>query len=289
MSRSTPKTLPLHRAVRMTESGISLKRFEPGNVAQQIRYAHRDDYYLFGLVEEGICRIGIDFQEYILHAGEMFCVRPGQIHRLVDGPAVRASVLFVDAACVETGDKRTLTEFVFKPRPLRLESSLRDELAVLFAMIGRRTEALQTSDAETVKRQVRHLAIVAVGIIAEAARQTLRSRSATGRQVDLALAFRELLDRERLLEGGPARYAAELHVSPGYLSEAVRAVAGAGVGRYIHEEQMLRARRLLIHTTMTVREIAFELGFADAAYFTRLFFTKVTGVSPSSFRRQYLE
>lgn len=288
MSRTTHKSLPLHRAVQMTESGIFLKRIEPQNVIQPIRYAHCDDYFLFGFIEEGSCRIGLDFEEYVIHAGEMFCVRPGQVHRLIDELAVRGSVLFVDAACVDAGDMRTLTEFAFQPHPIPLEPLSRRELGALFAMIGRRVGAPQTSDAETVKRQVRHLAVAAVGLIADAVRQTLRSRSATGRQVDLALAFRELLDRERLLGGGPARYAAELHVSPGYLSEAVRAVAGASVGRYIHEEQMLRARRLLIHTSMTVREIAFELGFADAAYFTRLF-TKVTGISPSSFRRQYLE
>lgn len=272
----------------MTEAGIFLKRIGPGIDVPPIRYAHRDDYFLFGFVESGYCRIALDFEEYDLHAGEMFCVRPGQVHRLADERTVRGTVLFVDAACIDAGDRRTLTEFAFQPHPLSLEPPLWHELEALFDMIGHRTEALQTSDAEVVKRLIRLLAGAVVGMIADAVRQTLRNRSATGRQVDLALAFRELLDRDRLLEGGPARYAAELHVSTGYLNEAVRAVAGASVGRYIHEEQMLRARRLLIHTSMTVREIAFELGFADAAYFTRLF-TKMTGISPSSFRRQYLE
>lgn len=287
MNRPIRKSLPLHRAVRMTESGIFLKRIGPGIVVQPIRYAHRDDYYLFGFVEEGSCRIGLDFEEYDLHAGEMFCVRPGQVHRLVDEQTVRGAVLFVDAACIDAGDRRVLTEFAFQPHPMPLEPSLRHELGELFAMIDRRVGARQTSDAEETGRLIRLLAGAAVGMIAGAVRQSLRGRSATGRQVDLALAFRELLDRSPLLEGGPARYAAELHVSTGYLNEAVRAVAGTSVGRCIHEELMLRARRLLIHTSMNVREIAFELGFGDAAYFTRLF-TKVVGISPSSFRRQYL-
>lgn len=288
MSCPAQKSLPLHRSVRMTEAGIFLKRIGPGTAVAPVRYAHCDDYYLFGSVEGGCCRIGLDFEEYTLHAGEIFCVRPGQVHRLIDESAVRASVLFVDAACVDADCRRTLAEFAFQPRPILLEPSLRHELGALFDMIGHRIEALQTSDAQVAKRLIRHLAGAAVGMIAEAVRQSLRNRPATGRQVDLSLSFRELLDREGPLEGGPARYAAELHVSAGYLGEAVHAVTGVSVGRCIQEEQMLRARRLLIHTSMTIREIAFKLGFGDAAYFTRLF-TKRTGVSPSAFRRQYLE
>lgn len=134
---------------------------------------------------------------------------------------------------------------------------------------------------------VQRLAGAAAAMVAVAVRMDPLLGHGSGRAVDLALAFRELLDRERLLPGGPARYAAELHVSPGYLNEAVRSVAGESVGSCIRNEQILRARRLLIHTSLDIREIAFELGFEDAAYFSRLF-TKRTGTSPSAFRRQYL-
>lgn len=49
---------------------------------------------------------------------------------------------------------------------------------------------------------------------------------------------------------------------------------------------ILEAKRLLVHTSMTAKEIAHELGYEDPAYFSRQFQVK-TGESPSSFRTKY--
>ena len=50
---------------------------------------------------------------------------------------------------------------------------------------------------------------------------------------------------------------------------------------------ILEAKRLLAYTAMSSKEIAYELGYDDPAYFSRLFFIK-TGDSPSGFRTKYL-
>lgn len=280
--------LPLHRAVEVSDSGVLLKKIDPARSVEPVRYLHRDDYYLFGLVERGCCRFGLDFEEHVLSEGEILCVRPGQMHRLVESVQVKASVLFVDAAFVDDADRRTFAEFAFRPRPLRPDGALREELSALFDMIDRWLGILSgRSDTGEPGRIVQRLANVAAGMVADAVRQYLLPGEGPRRAVDLTLAFRDLLDREHLLPGGPARYAAELHVSPGYLNEAVRSVTGESVGRCIRNELMLRAKRLLVHTSLDVRRIAFELGFEDAAYFSRLF-TREAGISPSAFRRRYL-
>jgi AraC-like DNA-binding protein len=49
---------------------------------------------------------------------------------------------------------------------------------------------------------------------------------------------------------------------------------------------ILEAKRLLVHTSMNAKEIAYELGYDDPAYFSRQFQVK-TGESPSSFRSKY--
>lgn len=49
---------------------------------------------------------------------------------------------------------------------------------------------------------------------------------------------------------------------------------------------VLEAKRLLVHTSLTAKEIAYDLGYDDPAYFSRLFLVK-TGESPSSFRAKY--
>ena len=70
--------------------------------------------------------------------------------------------------------------------------------------------------------------------------------------------------------------------------EAINAVLGTSVSRHIQDEIILQAKRKLVYTTASVKEIAHSLGFDDYSYFTRLF-TKVAGVSPTLFRRTYHE
>ena len=71
-------------------------------------------------------------------------------------------------------------------------------------------------------------------------------------------------------------------------SGAVNAVLRTSVGRHIQDEIILQAKRKLVYTTASVKEIAHSLGFDDYSYFTRLF-TKVVGISPTLFRRTYHE
>ena len=78
-------------------------------------------------------------------------------------------------------------------------------------------------------------------------------------------------------------YAAMLNLSAGYLSEVVKSHSGRPAIKHIHERLVLEARRLLFHTQNSLKEIAFDLGFSEASYFTR-FFKRETGVTPADYR-----
>ena len=68
----------------------------------------------------------------------------------------------------------------------------------------------------------------------------------------------------------------------------MKAVTGMNVTVYIKNEVVLQAKRLLVHTDLTVKEISYRLGIEDHAYFSRLFL-QATGVSPTAFRQRNLE
>jgi len=52
---------------------------------------------------------------------------------------------------------------------------------------------------------------------------------------------------------------------------------------YIIEKRIEKSKELLGHTEMAISQVAYEIGFQDPLYFTRLF-KKKTGKTPSSFR-----
>lgn len=84
------------------------------------------------------------------------------------------------------------------------------------------------------------------------------------------------------------QYVAEcLHLSPKYLSSLLRVLTGQNTQQHIHDWLLTKAKAKLSTTTLTVSEIAYQLGFEHLQSFSKLFKTK-TGVSPLEFRASFL-
>lgn len=100
----------------------------------------------------------------------------------------------------------------------------------------------------------------------------------------LAELFAERLEAQFRTGKGVADYAAQLQVTPTHLSRVCREAAGRPAHALLSERIMHEARRLLLETDLPAREIAEQLGFSSAAYFTRAF-GQATGRNPSVFRK----
>jgi len=80
-----------------------------------------------------------------------------------------------------------------------------------------------------------------------------------------------------------SNYASQLGVSVTHLNRISRLTTDKSVGELLSDIWIQEARRHLVFTAMSVKQIAFELGFSDPAYFSR-FFTRETGISPKEYR-----
>ena len=78
--------------------------------------------------------------------------------------------------------------------------------------------------------------------------------------------------------------AARFGYHPNYFIKRFRAEIGKTPGAFLIGLRLAQARTLLIHSELTVGEIAREVGFLDALYFSRAF-RKEEGLSPLAFRR----
>lgn len=80
--------------------------------------------------------------------------------------------------------------------------------------------------------------------------------------------------------------AEELHLSPKYLSNLLRALTGQNTQQHIHDKLIEKAKEKLSGTDLTISEIAYELGFEHLQSFSKLFKTKTT-FSPLAFRQSF--
>lgn len=83
-----------------------------------------------------------------------------------------------------------------------------------------------------------------------------------------------------------ADYAELLHVAPKTLSHKFKNLNLDSPNQFIINRILLEAKRLLFYTDKPVKEIAYDLGYEDPAYFNRLF-THKTGSTPSNFKKNY--
>ena len=95
-------------------------------------------------------------------------------------------------------------------------------------------------------------------------------------------------DETALLRGLPSvQYlSAELHVSPRYLGDMLRALTGQNTQQHIHGKLIEKAKETLTFSDLTVGEIAYKLGFEHPQSFNKLFKSK-TNLSPLEFRASF--
>ena len=98
--------------------------------------------------------------------------------------------------------------------------------------------------------------------------------------------LREHFNKDDLIESGlptVTYFADKLNLSPTYLTDVLKNQTGKNSQEHIHLAIVDKAKTMLLGTTKTVSEVAYDLGFEYPSHFSKLFKTK-TGKSPSEYR-----
>ena len=82
--------------------------------------------------------------------------------------------------------------------------------------------------------------------------------------------------------------AEEFHLSAQYISQLFKNEIGVNFLAYFTNIRMERAKKLLLSSSTSIGEISEQLGFGDYRVFTKVF-KKAEGVTPSQYRRDFLE
>ena len=105
--------------------------------------------------------------------------------------------------------------------------------------------------------------------------------------------FIELLDRQFPVDyphsvlslRTPADYANRLSVHVNHLNKVVKDTTGKTTSTMIAERIIKECTQYLLHSNLSISEIAYSLGFENIAYFSK-FYRKHTGKTPSEIREQ---
>ncbi len=228
-------------------------------------------FYELEYVLEGSGRLILDGVEHVIRPGLVVLTKPGQ-RRSTELP-YRCRFLHI-APC----DSPFCRELDRLPDTILLDS---DEFRELFE---RATEA-PLPHGVPLKPEGEALELYAA-LLELTAQISRRNRSASDK-TDLPPAILRVIS---YIDTHPAKLprldelAETVHLSPIYLHRLFKRTLGTTPYRFVLERKLTLAKNLLLSTRMSCQEIALELGFASASYFTATFRREV-GVSPSEFRR----
>lgn len=105
------------------------------------------------------------------------------------------------------------------------------------------------------------------------------------RSMKITNQFKHLVEKNFIDMREVQHYAEQLHITPKYLSEAVKVTTGKSPRDIIHDMLLLEAKVLLGSTDKTVTEIAHQLHFEDQSHFNH-FIKSHTALTPLQLRKK---
>lgn len=104
------------------------------------------------------------------------------------------------------------------------------------------------------------------------------------RNDELFIQFIELVENHFKTERRVTWYALQMHLTPKYLSEAIRKVSRQTPGEWIDSYVMLELRVLLRTSPLSIKEIAEQMHFPNQSFLGK-YFKQHAGMSPKEYRK----
>ncbi|MGY4539150.1 AraC family transcriptional activator of pobA [Mucilaginibacter sp. UYNi724] len=278
--------IPVHQLKKGTSLGLEMWHYGVGEMRTEelIMEAHRDDHYIFFVVEAGNSAMMIDFIEVGFSANALYYVLPGQVHHGIRKEQAGGWFLAVDTMLIPPDYRKVFEGQLTVQKPHFFDDLQMKQCVELLALLQQRfkEQDKSTFNNSIVLSLLQSFIGIAAGCYADSNCESIK----VSRPVALSQQFKKLLVDNYVTVKSPSAYAGMLNVSATYLNEALKKVTGFPVSYWILNEVMLEGKRLLYYGSQNVKEIAHTLGYEDHAYFSRLF-KKHEGVTPLSFRAEY--
>lgn len=256
------------------------------NLMSTLPYPHRHDFYQINWVEHGTGHHIIDSVRYEVKPRTLFFLAPGQIHDFVlTDDAMGLTINFsAEFFVLQLQNKNVLSELPIydldnSVQALYLDDAQSNSITDTLNAIGEEYASDQTGWPDMIRSYLYILLMKASRMAEPGVGADPASRS-----LFMARRFKSLLEKEFSTLQEVAEYARMLRVNERSLNEAVRRATGTTAAKLIRDRVMLEAKRLLLHSEISVAEVADRLAFDDPAYFSRAF-RKHTGRSPIEFRQ----
>lgn len=246
------------------------------------------DHYKIYWIEDGSGTYRIDFKEFTINGSGIFCLSPGQVFTIESEQVQSAFQIAFDKDfyCVEThGKEIACNGLLFNNVHRATAISVKDgEKGIFQNLVNQMIAEIENKGSSHRDMLETYLRMFLIQTLRLVDVQEAAVQEVTHQQDQLAQDFIALVEKHFRQEHTVTGYAEKLFIAPKSLTKRLKVLDYPSPSQIIKDRLVLEAKRQLKFSTKTIKEIAFELGFDDPAYFSRLF-SKNAGASPAQYRQ----
>ena len=226
--------------------------------------------------------MNLGYEEFITTANEIIIVPAGQIFSVENINITHNGYIcqfHPDILIGKYGNREMLNDFDFLKISGNPKVSLQEKEANFVVSILNRLR-IEYSENDAANLNIVQAYLMA--LFCELNKNTIKTSKNISASSFLTAKFKELIYEHIKTQHLVSYYASLLNVSPNHLNKSVKSETGKPATKWIEETILLEAKYLLFQTTLSVSEIAMQVGHEDVSYFSR-FFKKHEGITPDQY------
>ncbi|RZK12762.1 MAG: helix-turn-helix domain-containing protein [Flavobacterium sp.] len=234
----------------------------------------------------------VDLKHYTVEQPSLFFVSPNQHLEIKKSGIEEGYFVFYnrDFYCIQIHDEEVACDGLLfnniHNMPMVLLQS--DEIPFFTSIFGQMSDEFgleDTSREEMIRTYLKQLFIKSARLWKKQNLNTALVQQ--NNDLEFFRKFTMLIEEHYKQKHNVSDYAELLYMAPKTITHRFKRLNLPQPNDVIKNRIVLEAKRLLAHTKLTSKEIAYMLGYEDPAYFSRLFVQK-TGETPTGFRTKFL-
>lgn len=285
MSAITP-ILEISRSTASMPFEVHTMEWLEKNRWQQNAVPHRHNYFVIIWVKKGTGTHMIDLDKFELKDDTVYCITPGQVHLPKQNGDAEGYVVSFTTEFVGLEESNLDLLFntglfnTFSHSPvISVDPEVKDEMEDTVKRMIKEYNNFFLLRAEILRGFLKIFLIYLTRQFEKDSHQPAQSKS-----IDMMRRFMALLEKNYTRKRMVTDYAEELVVTPNYLNEVVKKISGFPVSHHIQQRIILEAKRQAAYSNLSMKEVAYQLGFDDMAHFSK-FFKNAAGMSFTDYRK----
>ncbi|WP_205514026.1 helix-turn-helix domain-containing protein [Longitalea arenae] len=238
-------------------------------------------------IKKGRGQIEVDGKKNVFADNTVYCITPGRLRRYSIEPGMFGYYLKFTNEFIRLSEAYSKTAAWFDRyqmhshfAPISISCEIQCELETILQKMKQEYTNYDTGRTELLKGLLNVFMIYLSRNVQATSTENLFSG-----EMEIVRKFMALINRNYRSKKMVSDYAHDLLVTPNHLNRIVKKITGFSASHHIQQLIMLEAKRQAMYPTLSMKEIAYDLGFDNLAHFSK-FFKNNCGKNFTEFKKE---